>query len=215
MEFGSPIKQNTITYTVPIQTTRYLTIQYPSTISGSNTTPPLDRVEVKQYISAMAALYEPYSLKWFNKQIPPFFFLQNISHTWDHSNKAPYTSAPKFVGATITVNQTWRPEVIQVQPKLFQIKWILENSEYNSYSVANQSPGPKMESEEIPYGENQIQIVLNETPRSVFHAKIRRAKLIASIANLRVKKLYLKYYKRYGEFTINKKDSPLSSDSEI
>ena len=158
----------------------------------------------------MATLYESYSLKWFNKRIPPFFFLQNLSHKWNHSNSEPYQSENKSVGSAITVHQTWRPETITVHPKLFQISWVLETSKYSSYSLP-----PGIQSEEIPYGENQMPMILSETPRSVFHRKIRRAKMVAAIAALRVKKLYLKYYKRYGDFTMNEDDSPLSSDSEI
>jgi hypothetical protein len=210
MEFSSPIQKNSGVYQIPIQTTRFLSIQYPSSVSGSHTNPPLDNIEIKQYLSEMAALYEPYSLKWFNKKIPPFFFLQNLSHKWNHSNSEPYKSESQYVGSTITVHQIWCPEMITVQPKLFQISWFLRTSKYSSYSLPS-----GIQSEEIPYGENQIPMVLSETPRSIFHAKIRRAKMIAAIASLRVKKLYLKYYKRYGDFTTSGHDSPLSSDSEI
>ena len=210
MEFSSPVQQGTAVYVVPIQTTRLLTVKYASAVSGPYTTPPLDGIEIKQYLSEMARLYESFSLKWFNKKIPPFFFLQNLSHKWNHSNSEPYRSDPKYVGATITVNQIWRPELITIQPKLFQISWVLETSTYGSYSV---SPG--IQSEEIPYGENQTSFILSETPRSVFYRKIRKAKLIAAIADLRVKKLYLKYYKHYGDFNPNEHDSPLSSDNEL
>ena len=214
MEFGSPIRQNSTTFIASIQTTRFLDIKYPSNVSGSNTSPPTEQIEMKQYLSAMALLYEPYSLKWFNKKVPAFYFIQNVTHRWDHSSIAPYTSPPNFVGSMILVNQVWRPETILIQPALFQINWVLQQSDYGSYSVANRSPGTTQESEEIPYGDNQLQFVLSETPRSIFHRKIRRAKLVATIANLRVKKLYLKYYKRYGEFTADEADSPLSSDNE-
>ena len=210
MEFSSPIQKNSGVYQIPIQTTRYLTVEYPSNVSDSHTNPPLDKIEIKQYLSEMALLYEPYSLKWFNKKIPSFFFLQNLSHRWNQSKSQPYTSESRYVGTTLTVHQTWRPETIVVHPKLFQISWVLETSKYSSYSLPS-----GIQSEEIPYGENQIPIVLSETPRSVFHHKIRRAKMIAAIANLRVKQLYLKYYKRYGDFNKGEHDSPLSSDSEI
>jgi len=214
MEFGSPVRQNSTTYIASVQTTRFLDIKYPSNVSGSNTSPPTDQIEMKQYLSAMALLYEPYSLKWFNKKVPAFYFIQNVTHRWDHSSITPYTSPPNFVGSMILVNQIWRPETILIQPNLFQINWVLQQSDYGSYSVANRSPGTTPESEEIPYGDNQAQFVLAETPRSIFHRKIRRARLIAAIANLRVKKLYLKYYRCYGEFTPGEADSPLSSDSE-
>ena len=215
MEFGSPVKQTITTYIAPVQTTNVLDIKYTSIVSGSNTSPPPDRIEVKQYVSAMAIIYESYSVRWFNRRIPAFFFLQNTSHTWDYSSSPPYTSPPSQVGSTIVVHQIWRPESITIHPKLFQINWVLQNSDYTSYSVTNPSPGTAAESEEIPYGENQIHFVLEETPRSIFHRKIRTAKLAAATANLRVKKLYLKYYKRYGEFVPNGKESPLSSDDEI
>jgi len=214
MEFGSPIRQNSTTFVASVQTTGFLDIKYPSNVSGSNTNPPTDQIEMKQYLSGMAILYEPYSLKWFNKKIPAFYFIQNVTHRWDHSSVPPYTSPPNFVGSTILVHQVWRPETIVIQPTLFQINWVLQRSDYGSYSVANRSPGTAVESEEIPYGDNQAQFILEETPRSIFHHKIRRAKLIASIANLRVKKLYYKYYGRYGEFKPGGADSPLSSDSE-
>jgi hypothetical protein len=44
--------------------------------------------------------------------------------------------------------------------------------------------------------------------------KISRAKMIAAVADLTVKKMVLKYYKRYGENIINDNVSPLSSDTE-
>ena len=213
MEFGSPVRENTTTFIVPVETTRLLTIDYLSNISGSYTTPPLDRIEMKQYLSEIAVLYEPYSSKWFNKNTPVFFFLQNLSHRWNHSKMEPYRAESRNVGAQITVTQTWRPESITIQPKLFQISWILETSNHSSYSITKTSPGIK--SEEIPYGDNQTPFILSDTPRSILHRKIRRAKLIAQIADLRVKKLYLKYYKRYGDFNTNERDSPLSSDSEL
>jgi len=211
MEFGSPIRQNTTSYIAPIQTTQYLDVKYPSSIITSTTTPPLDMIEVKQYISAMAVLYEAYSLKWFNKKIPPFFFIQNVAHKWNHSAGAPQTPA-SYTGGAVTIHQVWRPETILIQSQLFQLHWVLRDSDCTSGQIVNRPSG---ESEEIPYGENQVQFVLKETPRSVFHRKIRRAKLVAAIAKLRVKKLFLKYYKRYGEFVGTEKDSPLSSDNEI
>lgn len=214
MEFGSPVKHPANIYIASVQTTNVLDIKYKSIVSGSNTSPPPDRIEVKQYVSAMALIYEPYSTKWFNRRIPAFFFLQNASHTWNYSSSPPYTSPPSQVGSTIVVHQIWRPESITIHPNVFQINWVLQDSDYNSYSVTNPPPGTTTESEEIPYGENQIHFVLKETPRSIFHCKIRTAKLAAATANLRVKKLYLKYYKRYGEFAPNGKESPLSSDDE-
>jgi hypothetical protein len=210
MELLSPIKKNSSVYVVPIETVDFLNIRYPSNVSGSNTTPPSENIDFKQYISAIALLYETYSMKWFNKKIPAFFFIQHLSHKWNHASIPPYTSS--YLETMITVQQVWCPETITVQPNLFQIEWILQNSEYKLYSAV---PGLISESEEIPYGENQLQFILKETPRSTLYGKIRRAKLVASIANLRVKQLYLKYYKRYGEFTPNDHESPLSSDSEI
>ena len=210
MEFGSPVKKGATSYIASIQTTRSLDITYPSTTSGSHTTPPTGNIDFKQYVSEIATLYESYSMKWFNKKVPSFFFVQHLSHRWNHGSIAPYTSNPKFVGDTINVHQNWRPERITIQPTLFEIEWALETSDYKSYS-----PGTTLESEEIPYGDNQQQFLLKETPRSVLHHKIRRAKLVASIANLRVKQLYLKYYKRYGDFVSDEKESPLSSDNEL
>ena len=209
MEFGSPVKKGTL-YVASIQTTVPLKITYPSTTSGSHTTPPTSSIDYKQYISAIASLYESYSLKWFNKKIPAFFFVQHLANKWNHGSIDPYTSHPNFTGETINVHQVWRPERITIQPSLFEIEWVLENSEYKSYS-----PGTTLESEEIPYGDNQQYFVLKETPRSILHNKIRKAKLVAAIANLRVKQLYLKYYKRYGDFESDGKESPLSSDSEL
>jgi hypothetical protein len=213
MEFGSPIRQGTVAYCIPIQTTIFLKVQYPSNTSGSHTSPPLDLIEMKEYIAKMGVLYESYSVKWFDKKTPAFFFIQNTTHKWNYSNSEPYKSEARYLGTTIIVHQIWRPESIVIQNNIFQIQWVLETSEYGSYSVTGVPSG--VQSEEIPYGENQIHFVLNETPRSMFHRKIRRAKIVAAIANLRVKKLYLKYYKRYGDFNENTGDSPLSSDSEI
>ena len=215
MELGNPIRQNSTSFIVPIQTSKFFDIKYPSNTSGSHTEPPTDKIEMKQYLSAIALLYEAYSLKWFNKKITAFFFIQNTSHKCNFSSILPYTSPPNFVGGTVLVHQVWCPESIRIQPNLFQINWILQGSDYGSYSVANRSPGTAPESEEIPYADNQTNFLLEETPRSIFHRKIRRARLIATVAKLRVKKLYLKYYKRYGDFTDGEADSPLSSDSEI
>jgi hypothetical protein len=215
MEFGSPVRQNSTTYIAPVETTNLFDTKYPSSTSNSNTSPPTNTIEMKQYLSIIALAYEQYSLKWFNKKIPAFYFIQNITHNWDYSSAPPYTGDPNFIGSTVLVHQVWRPETILIQPTLFQINWVLQTSDYSSYSVTKHSPGTAGESEEIPYGDNQGQFVLSETPRSIFHRKIRRAKLIASITKLRVNKLYLKYYKLYGEFTPDGEDSPLSSDSEI
>jgi len=214
MEFGGPARKDSATYIVPISTLDYFEINYPSTVSGSHTTPPLDRIETKMYVSKIASLYEAYSLRWFTKKIPAFFFIQHAGHTWNHGDSEPYTSPPNYVGSMINVHQIWCPETITVQSNLFQIGWTLRTSDYGSYSVSRTS-GTKMESEEIPYGENQVQYVLEETPRSIFHRKIRRAKLAAATANLRVKRLYLKYYKRYGETIVHSEESPLSSDDEL
>jgi len=214
MDLESPVRVNSTTYTVPIRTLQYFDITYPSSDTGSHTTPPLNNIEAKLYISKLAALYEDYSSKWFNKKIPAFYFIQHAGHTWDHGNTAPYTSPPNYVGSIINVHQVWCPETITVQPNLFQIRWTLRNSDYSSYSVSRTS-GANLESEEIPYGENQLNYVLKETPRSIFHRKIREAKLAAANANLRVKRLYLKYYKRYGETIVHSEESPLSSDDEL
>jgi hypothetical protein len=204
MEFSSPIRQNPTSFIAPVQTTKYLEIVYSSTVSGSHTTPPLDRIEVKQYISEMAVLYEAYSMKWFNKKVQPFFFIKNTAHKWNHLNAQPPTGQ-----TPIRIHQVWRPETIVIQPSLFEIQWALHEAEFDSHVS-----GITQQSEEIPYGDNQIQFVLKETLRSKMHRKIRRAKMIAAVADLNVKKLVLKYYKLYGENIINDNVSPLSSDTE-
>ena len=103
----------------------------------------------------------------------------------------------------------WRPETIVIQPSLFEIQWVLHEANFDSHVSGITQP-----SEEIPYGDNQIQFILKETPRSKMHRKIRRAKMIAAVADLTVKKMVLKYYKRYEENIINDNASPLSSDTE-
>jgi len=209
MEFSNPLRESATTHIASVQTTKYLEIEYSSSVPGSHTTPPLDRIEVKQYISEMAVLYENYSMKWFNKKVEPFFFIKNAGHKWNH-----LTAKPPMGEIPIRVHQVWRPETIRIQSKLFEIQWVLHSANYDP-RVLNQPSGIAQESEEIPYGDNQIEFILQQTLRSHLHRKIRRAKTIAAVADARVKHLVLKYYERYGESIMNNSDSPLTSDSEL
>jgi hypothetical protein len=167
----------------------------------------------------MAILYEEYSKKWFNRTMISIVFAKNVAHDWNHMSIAPYVSPPKYESVPIQVHQSWCPVKMTVQATNITIHWRLLNSKYTEKGAENVPSGdlqvPSQKSEEVPYSVNQIKMVLNRTPRSEYHRKIRKARLIVALSKNRLHKLLLRYTEKYGEVgNASDTESVLSFDSD-
>jgi hypothetical protein len=217
MEYDSPIKEGATTYTIPIGTSQYLNVKYPSVVSGSHTTPPADLFEFTSYIANMASMYEEYSKKWFNRQILSIFFIKNLAYDWNYMGHEPYKSPPKYESVPIEVQQIWCPVKISVQLNKFTIHWKLLNSNYRHPEPESITPEDTTtkKSVEVPYSKNQIMMVLNKTPRSEYHRKIRKARLTLAASKVRFQNLLLRYTEKYGELDMDEdNESVLTMDSQ-
>ena len=217
MEFESPVKEGATTYTIPIRTVKNLDVTYSSAVSGSHTTPPQDSFAFTAFIADIAGLYEAYSKKWFNREMLSIFFIKNVVHQWDHMTYRPYVSPPHFESVPIRVHQIWCPASITAHMNKFTIHWKLLNSKYSDYTPKNVPSGeiPVNKSEEVPYSRNQVVMVLNQTPRSEYARRIRRARILLTVARVRLRKLLYDYTVKYGELdATDDNDSILSFGSE-
>jgi len=219
MEYESPIKDGATTYTIPIRTSKYLDVRYSSVVSGSHTTPPPDMFEFTSYIADMASMYEEYSKKWFNRDILTIFFIKNLAYDWDYSAHEPYVSPPKYESVPVEIHQIWCPVKIMVQLNKFTIHWKLLNSGYTQSKPESITPeaATTNKSEEVPYSKNQIVMVLQKTPRSEYHRKIRKARLLLALSKVRLQRLLLRYTEKYGELdadTDTDNESVLTVDSQ-
>jgi hypothetical protein len=217
MEYESPVRHDSMTYTIPIHTTKHLEVVYSTTVSGSNTTPPLDSMECMTYIADMATLYEEYSKKWFNRAVMSIVFAKNVAHEWDYMSHSPYNGPPRYENSPIEVYQIWCPESISLKMNNYTIHWKLVTNKYTEQQPVEVPSGElalKPKSEEVPYGSNQVLMVLKRTSRSEYHRKIRKARVMVAVSNSRLQKLILKYTERYGELgNVSDSDSVLSFDS--
>jgi hypothetical protein len=217
MEYESPVREGATGYTIPVRTVKNLEATYSSAVSGSHTTPPQDSFAFTAYIADMAALYEAYSKKWFNREMLSIFFIKNVSHKWDHRTHRPYVSPPRYESVPIQVHQIWCPVSIAVHMNKFTIHWKLLNSKYSEHAAENVPSGeiPVKKSEEVPYGQNQVVMVLNRTSRSEYERRIRRARILLTASRVRLRTLLLAYTEKYGELdATSDKDSILSFGSE-
>lgn len=217
MEYESPIKEGATTYIIPIKTSTYLHARYSSVVSGSHTTPPADLFEFTSYVANMASMYEEYSKKWFNRQILSIFFIKNLAYDWNYREHEPYTTPPKYESVPIEVQQIWCPVKISVQLNKFTIHWKLLNNHYNHPPPESITPedATTKKSVEVPYSQNQIMMVLQKTPRSEYHRKIRKARIILAASKVRLQNLFLRYTEKYGELGEDSdNESILTMDSE-
>jgi len=217
MEYGAPVKDGPTTYTVPIHTTIFLHATYPSKLTNSLTTPPDDLLSLKMYVADMAALYEEYSLKWFNRHTMALIFTQTALHTWNHAGHKPNEAHPNYEGYTFYIHQIWCPVRIIVQLNKLTIEWKLKNISYNGLDLSGNvsDTAPVKKSLEVPYSKNQVLMVLHKTPRSEYHRKIRKARIMLAASKLRLDTLMLQYLEKYGEIdNTSESDSVLSSGSE-
>jgi hypothetical protein len=217
MEYESPIKEGATTYVIPIRTAKNLDIKYSSAVSGSHTTPPQDVFEFTAYIADMATLYEAYSKKWFSRDVLCIYFIKNTVHEWNHMTHRPYVSRPQYESVPIQVHQIWCPVSLTVHMNKFSIQWKLLNSKYSEHAAENVPSGtiPVKKSEEVPYGHNQVVMVLNRTSRSEYERRIRRARILLTAARVRLRTLLLAYTEKFGDLdATSDKDSILSFGSE-
>ena len=210
MEFESPERHSAMNYTIPIRTTKYLEVTYTSIVSGSTTTPPLDSVECMMYVADIASMYEDYSKKWFSRQVMSIVFAKSVIHSWDHGTQPPSIVQPRYESDPIQVYQIWCPESLSIKGTQYQINWKLRVNKFMEFRLENipsgelneslgLQPPPNEKSTEVPYGQNQILMVLKRTSRSEYQRRVRKARLLAAAATARFQDLALKYTERYGE----------------
>lgn len=196
MEYESPIRHGANKYTIPIATTKYLDVMYETNVIGSATTPPLDQIECKAYIADMASLYESYTKKWFNREVLSIIFATNVQHNWKHPEQSSYVS-PKYQDVPVLIHQIWRPEHISLDMGIYTIHWVLQTGEQNE--IVEKVIPSDSSSVEVPYGQNQILMVLHKTPKSEYRRKVRKAQIQYELAKERLYKLILRYTERYGD----------------
>ena len=195
MEYESPIRHGANKYTIPITTTRYLDVTYKTNVIGSATTPPPDQIECKAYIADMASLYEAYAKKWFNREVLSIVFATNVQHNWKHPAKSSYV-APKYEDTAILIHQIWCPEHISLDWGTYTIHWSLRPGEQTE--VIEKAIPSDSSSVEVPYGPNQVLMVLHKTPKSEYRRKLRKARIQYEVARQRLYKLILRYTEKYG-----------------
>jgi hypothetical protein len=196
MEYESPIRHGANKYTIPIVTTKYLDVIYETNVVGSATTPPLDRIECRAYIADMASLYEAYTKKWFNREVLSIIFATNVQHNWKHPAQSSYV-APKYRDIPVEIHQIWCPEHISLDTTTYTIHWVLRSGEQNE--IVDKVIPSDSSSVEVPYGSNQILMVLHKTTKSEYQRKVRNARIQYELARERLYKLILRYTERYGD----------------
>jgi hypothetical protein len=214
MEYEAPIKEGVTTYVIPISTTKFLDVVFPIKMFGSFQTPSESLLSFKMYVADMASMYEEYSIKWFNKPTMAITFTQTVLHSWNYAGHKPNE---KYQGYTFYIQQSWCPVRIIVQLHKITIEWKLIKASQNGHDLSGNlmEEASVQKSDEVPYAKNQIIIILHKTPRSEYHRKIRKARLVLAASKLRLDTLILRYTEKYGEFdNISDADSVLSSGLE-
>jgi|UniRef100_A0A6C0K6R3 hypothetical protein len=222
MEFESPIKEGPTTFIIPINTTKQLDLRYPSKLSKSISLPSCELIDFKKYIADIAIIFEEYSLKWFNKTVFPLTFINEVLHKWNTNNYiAPPELPPEYIDYIFYIYQIWCPVKIIVNLNKITIEWDLIKSSHGELDISgNIAAGHSKDetikkSEEVPYSKNQILMVLKRTPRSEYHRKIRKARIILAATKLRLDTLMIEYIEKYGNLdNTSDSDSILSFDLE-
>jgi hypothetical protein len=212
MEFANPVKESNGISKINIQTLTPLKIQYSSSEINNHTTPPYDSPDFKKYLGEIAIFYEPYSIKWFTRQIPPIVFLSKLMHKWNTEPHEPYTGTLRGIHDSIIVYQEWYPEQLLVNTQTFTIVWKLHNVLYKSPRRSSFSGPVEITTEDIPNDSTDKTFSLDTTLRSRALRKVRNARLIYAISKQRADALTVKYYERYGELENLDSNSVLSSD---
>jgi hypothetical protein len=212
MEFTNPVKELNGVSKINIQTLMPLKIQYNSTEINRHTTPPYDSPDFKKYLGEIAILYEPYSIKWFTRQISPIIFLSKLMHKWNTESHQPYTGTLKGLHDSIIVYQEWYPEQLLVTTQNFTIVWKLQNVLYKSPRRTSVSGPIEITAEDIPNESTDTTFSLNTTLRSRALQKVRRARLVYAISKERADALTVRYYEKYGGLEEDDSNSVLSSD---
>ena len=212
MEFTNPVKESNGISKINIQTLNPLKIQYSSTEINSHTTPPYDSPDFKRYLGEIAILYEPFSIKWFTRQISPIIFLSKLMHKWNTDSHEPYTGTLKGVHDSIIVCQEWYPEQLLVNTQSFTIVWKLQNVLYKSPRRTSVSGPIEITAEDIPNESTDTTFSLNTTLRSRALQKVRHARLVYAVSKQRADVLTVRYYEKYGELENLDSNSVLSSD---
>jgi hypothetical protein len=212
MEFANPVKESNGTSKINIQTLTPLKIQYSSTEINNHTTPPYDSPDFRTYLGEIAMLYEPYSIKWFTRQISPIIFLSKVMHKWNTNSHEPYTGTLKSIHDSIIVYQEWYPEQLLVNTQTFTILWKLHDVLYKSPRRTSVSGPIEITTEDIPNHSTDNTFSLDTTLRSRALQKVRRARLVYAVSKQRADALTVRYYERYGELEDLDSNSVLSSD---
>lgn len=173
--------------------------------------------------------------QYFSKQLPVSTFLERLKHRWNTTEFLPQEL--QFEGWALL---KWIPATVLFYKGYYELEWDLvevipqENfvppTQAEPTIVAALPPPPSPPSpppqpiEEIPLQETEIPSAplpkLEETPvkrdrhevREAYKQKVRKARLRASLAQLRAEKLAEQYYLRYGNLDLADAES---SDSEL
>lgn len=225
-ELEAPVKISDQSYTVQINTQHTIEIAYPSRESGAHTTPPDTAEPFQQFFQALAPVYEAYSKRWFHTPMPPMGFLRRLSHMWLFDSHRPYSGpVPDENQPAILVRQVWRPDKLQILPRVIQLHWTLVRASYEVEQPSGFSGGGEGATAYAdPISTDAIPMVLNETApaanlsmsslRARALRKVREARMRAAAAKWRADTLIARYYDKYGTTELMDGDSILSSDED-
>ena len=200
MDFESPVKNGDKTF-VKLQFAEPLVAKYTITEAGTHTTPD-DTPEFKSYLNSLASAFQDYSTKWFPRPVQPIAFIRRVSNIWDTKPHEPYMGKL----SSLIVEQTWRPEQIQVLPHSYELSWTLVSSIFMPHPVSGQDDYA------IPYVQKDTVLQIEPSPRSRTKHMLRKLRLQVAVAKWKMEVLTEAYYKRYGAQEEASSSSALSSE---
>lgn len=233
MELQAPQKRDQQTYRVPIETEKPVRMIYRLRETGSHSTPPDTCEALVAFRQELFQLYQPFSRRWFSKELHGPGFFRSLTHAWDVGSHAPFSLPLPPEDTPLFVEQQWRPVWLTILPGSVRVQWILEKVLYGTdpapvapatpiapppSGLAPRSRAPSRgedDSNEIATQETNEILVVRSSLRERAKQKVRAARLRAALSDLRARQLLARYYERYGVAeTIDDGGSVLSSSEE-
>lgn len=208
MEFDNPVRRSNGTIHIKIASNNILSLDYETSESAPE---PKDTYELISYIKEISITFQEYSKRWFNADLKHVSFMEGVENVWKYENNQVPTYSD--VIKVVNVHQEWIVESMDVYEKTYKINWNLHSFKY--------TPITNMEKKlvsgcdqyvDIPYAEDGDVPTIIKSPRATMKEKIRRARIKATAAKLKLELLTESYYNRYGSLEHIDRGSELSSE---
>jgi len=208
MEFDNPVRRSNGIIHIKIESNNILLLDY----TTSETKPePKDTYELISYIKEISSTFQDYSKRWFNTDIKHITFMESVVNVWKYeSDQLPaYTDVIKKVKA----RQEWTVNSMDLDGDIYKINWNIHSCEYTPIiNIEKNSVSGCDEYVDIPYAEDSDVPTIIKSPRATIKERIRRARIKATAAKLKLEMLTESYYIRYGSLEHIDRDSELSSE---